>query len=155
MEIERKFLVDRSKWNLVEKNTVYQITQAYIEKNENLTIRVRLKNTKAYLTIKGKTTGISRSEFEYEIPFNDALELINKFASKTITKERFEIFHGKHLWEIDVFHGHLEGLIIAEIELNSENEEFEKPDWILGEVSYDQKYFNANLLDIVSIKDLQ
>lgn len=147
MEIERKFLVDKEKWELVGKPKPKRIVQAYLVRLPEKTIRVRIKDEKGFLTIKGPTVGISRSEFEYEIPLNEANELIEQFADKTIEKYRFEITVGNHLWEVDEFHGKLEGLMIAEIELTSEDEAFEKPDWVTEDVSLDQQYFNSNLVE--------
>lgn len=147
MEIERKFLVNKEKWELVNKSAPKRIVQAYLVRTPEKTIRVRIKDEKGFLTIKGPTVGISRSEFEYEIPLNEANELIEQFADKIIEKYRFEITIGNHLWEVDEFHGKLEGLMIAEIELTSEEETFEKPDWVTEDVSLDQQYFNSNLVE--------
>ncbi len=147
MEIERKFLVNKEKWELVNKPAPKRIVQAYLVRTSEKTIRVRVKGDKGFLTIKGPTVGISRSEFEYEIPLNEANELIEQFADKIIEKYRFEITIGNHLWEVDEFHGKLEGLMIAEIELTSEEEAFEKPDWVTEDVSLDQQYFNSNLVE--------
>ena len=147
MEIERKFLVNKEKWELVSKPSPKRIVQAYLVRTPEKTIRVRIKDEKGFLTIKGPTVGISRSEFEYEIPLNEANELIEQFADKIIEKYRFEITIGNHLWEVDEFHGKLEGLMIAEIELTSEDEAFEKPDWVTEDVSMDQQYFNSNLVE--------
>lgn len=147
MEIERKFLIDHEKWALVEKPEPKHIVQAYLYSSPAKTIRVRTKGSKGFLTIKGATVGISRSEFEYEIPLDEAKQLINQFAEKVIDKHRYEITVGKHLWEIDEFHGKLEGLILAEIELDSEDEIFEKPDWATEDVSLDVQYYNAKLIE--------
>ena len=147
MEIERKFLVDKKIWDLVEKPKPKKIIQAYLFRSPEKTIRVRTKGNKGFLTIKGKTTGISRSEFEYEIPLKEAEQLISEFADKVILKNRYEIKVGDHLWEIDEFHGKLDGLLIAEIELTSENEYFVKPIWALEDVSTDINYFNAKLIE--------
>ena len=147
MEIERKFLVNKAKWELVNKPAPNRIVQAYLVRTPEKTIRIRVKGEKGFLTIKGPTVGISRSEFEYEIPLNEANELIEQFADKVIEKYRYEITVGNHLWEVDEFHGKLEGLMIAEIELTSEEETFEKPDWVTEDVSLDQQYFNSNLVE--------
>ena len=147
MEIERKFLVNKEKWELVNKSAPNRIVQAYLVRTPEKTIRVRVKDEKGFLTIKGPTVGISRSEFEYEIPLNEANELIEQFADKIIEKYRFEITIGNHLWEVDEFHGKLEGLMIAEIELTSEEETFEKPDSVTEDVSMDLQYFNSNLVE--------
>ena len=147
MEIERKFLVDKLEWEKVTKPVPKRIVQAYILNIPEKTVRVRIKGSKGYLTIKGATVGISRSEFEYEIPLTEAQEMIDLFAEKTIEKMRYEFQVGKHLWEIDEFHGKLDGLLIAEIELESEDEAFEKPNWALEDVSTDINYFNAQLIE--------
>jgi CYTH domain-containing protein len=147
MEIERKFLVDKLEWEKVTKPLPKRIVQAYILNSPEKTVRVRIKGNKGFLTIKGATVGISRSEFEYEIPLTEAQEMIDLFAEKTIEKMRYEIQVGKHLWEIDEFHGKLDGLLIAEIELTSENEYFVKPIWALEDVSTDINYFNAKLIE--------
>ena len=147
MEIERKFILDKEKWSRVNKPAPKYIVQAYLHRSPEKTIRVRIKGEQGFLTIKGKTIGISRSEFEYEIPLLEAKEMISQFADKVIEKHRYEIQVGKHLWEIDEFHGKLEGLILAEIELNSEDEPFEKPEWATEDVSLDPQYFNALLIE--------
>ena len=147
IEIEYKFLVNKEKWNALSKPEPSLIVQTYIHKSKNVTVRVRIKGTSAYLTIKGQTIGVSRSEFEYEIPISDAEEMIEQFSTKHIRKFRYEIPVGKHTWEVDVFKGKLDGLILAEIELNSENEAFEKPDWIAEDVSMDEGYYNAVLIE--------
>ena len=142
-EIERKFIVDTSLWETggVEK----KIKQAYLTIHPERVIRVRTANEKAFLTIKGKVSGISRSEFEYEIPFDDAMELFELCESKSVEKTRWvQEVNGK-IWEIDVFEGDNEGLVVAEIELESEQEEFQKPVWALNEVSTDERYYNFYL----------
>jgi adenylate cyclase len=147
MEIERKFLVDPEKWEKEIKPEPKTIIQAYLLRSPEKTIRVRTKGSKGYITIKGPTKGISREEFEYEIPLEDAHEMIRLFADKVIEKKRFEITIGEHTWEIDVFGGKLNGLILAEIELSDEGEAFKRPEWITEEVSTDPNYFNANLIE--------
>lgn len=148
MEIERKFLVDNQLWEKVKKPEGKKIIQAYLTNEVEKSIRIRVKGEKAYVTIKGKQVGISRPEFEYEIPVSDAMEMIYLFADKVIEKTRYEILVGQFIWEIDVFHGKLEGLILAEIELSNENEVFENPEWITTEVSTDPFYLNANLINL-------
>ena len=149
MEIERKFLVKEQLWEAIEKPSPSRIVQAYIVNSAEKTVRIRIKGTKGFLTIKGPTQGISRSEFEYEIPLKDADELISTFAEKVIEKFRYEISFKNHLWEVDVFTGKLEGLYLAEIELNSEDEHFELPEWVGEEVSIDPNYYNSNLINKV------
>lgn len=148
MEIERKFTVDMQKWAEVIKPQPIVIAQAYLSATPECTVRVRLKGDKAYLTIKGKTEGISRAEFEYAIPVDEAKIMMSTLTNKTLSKKRYEIPFGNHTWEVDVFEGKLNGLIIAEIELNSVNENFEKPDWVLEDVSLDPYYYNSNLIEL-------
>lgn len=145
-EIERKFLVSNSILEVIQYIQPKKISQGYISDIDGTTVRVRTKGEKGFLTIKGKSEGISRDEFEYEIPFDDARQLLSKFCSKTLEKERFELVVAEKKWEIDVFHGKLEGLIIAELELESEDEVFELPSWVQEEVSHDRQYYNSNLI---------
>lgn len=146
-EIEYKFLVDHELWNALEKPQPELIVQGFLHRSKALTIRVRIKADKGFLTIKGPTKGISRKEFEYEIPLADAQELISEFTDKHIRKNRYLIpFEGKE-WEVDVFEGKLDGLILAELEVNSEEEKFIKPNWALEDVSQNPTYFNAVLIE--------
>lgn len=121
---------------MCEKNNYYT--------NENQIFRIRQKNEDAFLTLKGKKNGISQLEYEYEINLKEAKKLL-QFCSKIIEKNRFEIFINNKKWELDFFKKENEGLNIAEIELNDENEEISIPKWILQEVSYNRKFSNANL----------
>ena len=146
-EIERKFTVDLEKWNKIEKPEPIQITQSYLSTNPDCTVRVRIKGKKGFLTIKGKSIGISRSEFEYEIPLEEAEQMISSLAQKTLSKLRYEIKVDNHLWEVDVFKGKLDGLIIAEIELSNENEQFTKPEWVIEDVSDNIEYYNSRLIE--------
>jgi adenylate cyclase len=143
-EIERKYLVDKSKLpkKLPKKNI---IKQGYF-KSKDSTIRVRISNNKAYLTIKGKTKGISRSEYEYEIPLSDAIEMHKEFCNERfIEKTRYNIEYKGNIWEVDIFEGKNKGLFMAEIEMENEEYKFEKPEWILEEVSLEGKYNNSQL----------
>ncbi|MFV0365575.1 MAG: CYTH domain-containing protein [Mangrovibacterium sp.] len=144
VEIERKFIVKKG---FVPKGSEQiRIAQAYLSSNINSTIRVRLANEKAYLTVKGKTNGISRLEFEYEIPFEDAEQMMKLSEGVYIDKVRHIYrFEGKK-WEVDVFAGDNEGLIVAECELDSENEQIILPEWIDAEVSGDPRYHNSYLV---------
>ncbi len=146
-EIERKFTVALEKWNKIEKPEPIQIAQSYLSTNPDCTVRVRIKGKKGFLTIKGKTIGISRSEFEYEIPLEEAEQMISSLAQKTLSKLRYEIKVDNHLWEVDVFKGKLDGLIIAEIELSNENEQFTKPEWVIEDVSDNIEYYNSRLIE--------
>lgn len=145
LEIERKFLVDHKKWNELDKPAGKLYRQGYISTNENKTVRVRLTEGEAFLTIKGKSTGATRSEFEYKIPVEDAAQLLNTLAESELSKTRYEIYYKDKLWEVDVFHQANDGLIVAEIELESEDEKFDLPDWVLQEVTDEAKYYNSNL----------
>ena len=145
-EIERKFLVKGD-----FKPDAFQsveITQGYLCKDNGLTVRVRIKGDKGFLTIKGKRTGLSRFEWEKEISENEALALLEQVDSGRIAKTRYLVKNtdGKHVWEVNEFHGDNEGLIVAEIELSDENEPFDKPDWIGEEVTNDPRYYNAQLV---------
>ena len=142
-EIERKFLVNK---NLFKPESEYQyIAQGYLSSTPERTVRVRIKNNRGYLTVKGKNTGISRSEFEYEIPEDDAKELLELCEPSIIVKRRYILNFEDSIWEVDIFEGDNEGLIVAEIDLKSEDEHFNKPDWLGEEVSFDKKYYNSNL----------
>lgn len=141
-EIERKFIIKNNLWN---DKKGYNIVQGYLSTNKEATVRARIMGDKAYLTVKGKTENISRSEFEYEIPVEDAKEML-KLCEKKIEKTRYLEKVGEHIFEVDVFKGDNDGLIVAEIELKSEDETFTKPDWAGDEVSNDTRYFNANLV---------
>jgi CYTH domain-containing protein len=143
LEIERKFLVDTRKWNPTVEGT--RLVQAYLSIEPNPTVRVRIAGEKAYLTIKGRTKTISRPEFEYEIPVNDALEMMKLAISNPVEKIRYEIMHEGFLWEVDVFSEKNEGLVIAELELESEDQLFPQPGWLLTEVSGDRRYYNSYL----------
>ena len=149
-EIERKFLVDKDAWIKQVKTICVHISQAYLHNSKDQTTRLRLRDDKAYLTVKGPTLGLTRSEYEYEIPFQDAEQMILDFKLKVLTRRRYLIDYASKTWEVDVFEGELKGLVIAEIELESEQEMFEKPTWIGKEVSHDPSYFNANLINRLS-----
>jgi len=145
IEIERKYLVKKELWMLLEKPVPFYIRQGYLHSDSMKTIRVRICDDSGFITIKGATTGISRLEYEYAIPSNEAKELLDKMTSSELSKYRYNITINEKIWEVDVFEGANEGLIIAEIELLSENETFELPEWIDIEVSHDPKYSNSSL----------
>lgn len=147
LEIERKFLVDAKAWEMQPKGIPAIISQSYLLNTIEKTIRLRIRDEDAYVTIKGPTEGITREEFEYKIPMADAQIMIDTFNLKVLKKKRFEVRMNKMLWEIDVFEGALSGLILAEVELQSEDETFEKPPWLGQEVSHLAAYYNANLID--------
>lgn len=146
-EIEYKFLVDHAEWSQVTKPKGELIVQGFLHKSESCVVRIRIKGEKGYLTIKGATQGITRREFEYEIPLSDAEEIISSLVDKHIRKIRYEIPFDNRIWEVDEFEGPLEGLILAELEVKSENETFEKPSWATTDVSRDPNYYNAVLID--------
>ena len=142
-EIERKFLVQAC-WQPQDEGM--KIAQGYLSTVPERTVRVRIKGDKGYLTIKGKNQGISRAEFEYEIPVHDAEELLKLAEQPILSKTRYLEKHGNSLWEIDVFAGENQGLVVAEVELPDEQAEFSRPDWLGQEVSGDVRYYNANLI---------
>lgn len=144
-EIERKFLVNHNKWQQIEKPIGNHFRQGYLLTEPNKTIRVRQTSEKGYLTIKGLSVGATRPEYEYEIPWNEATELLDNFAVSELSKIRYNIIFEGKLWEVDKFLGGNQGLIVAEIELKSEDENFEIPDWIDREVTSEEKYYNSNL----------
>jgi len=144
-EIERKFLVVKDSWRDAADSET-RIKQGYLANTANVTLRVRTKGDNAVLTIKGATHGISRAEYEYPIPMDDAEAMLSDLASgPIIDKTRYTIPCGEHVWELDVFHGDNDGLVMAEVELGSEDEDYVRPDWIGDEVSDDPRYYNANL----------
>lgn len=145
-EIERKFLVLNEAFKLAATNKK-NIAQGYLNTNPNRTVRVRIANDKAFLTVKGKgnDTGMTRFEWEKEIPVNEAQSLLLLCEKGVIEKTRFEIPVGNHVFEVDEFYGENQGLVIAEIELSDENEPFEKPSWLGKEVTNDERFYNAYL----------
>lgn len=145
VEIERKFKVASDSWrDSVTRST--SLRQGYVSTKPEATVRVRLENGVGTLTIKSKTKGISRSEFEYDIPNSEATQLLQLCEGPLIEKIRHLVIIGEHTWEIDEFSGDNQGLIIAEIELSSEDESFEKPAWLGKEVSDDARYYNSSLV---------
>lgn len=145
-EIERKFLVVNDNWKAGVESRA-DLKQGYLASQPNATVRVRIAEGRAQLNIKGPTRGISRSEYEYEIPAREAEEILERLAEgAVIEKERFRVRCGGHVWDLDVFKGDNAGLVIAEVELASEEESFEMPDWAGGEVSGDARYYNASLV---------
>ena len=144
-EIERKFLITGEAWRELAKGTAYR--QGYLSTVKERTVRVRTIDDKGFLTIKGITVGATRAEYEYEIPAEDANEMLDDLCEQPIIeKKRYKVPLDGFIWEIDEFGGVNEGLIVAEIELESEDQEFNKPDWIGDEVSGDPRYFNSNLI---------
>ncbi len=144
IEIERKFLVrDRS---ILDGLTGTAFVQGYLSTDPDRTVRVRRAGDRAFLTIKGRSVGAARPEFEYEIPLDDVDALVALCVGSPIVKTRYRIPHGPLAWEIDVFEGENAGLIVAEIELPSETTAVDPPAWVGLEVTDDPRYFNANLV---------
>ena len=146
LEIERKFLVKSNEFQNNSHKKFY-IKQGFLNTNKHRTVRIRISDKKAYLTIKGVSdkSGVSRFEWEKEIPVKEAKQLLLLCEKGIIEKNRYLIKYGLHIFEVDEFLGKNEGLIIAEIELSSENEVFEKPIWLGKEVTGDIKYYNSQL----------
>jgi len=146
-EIERKFLVKNT--DFLKDLNGFKIIQGYLSSDPERNVRVRIKGDQAYLTIKGisNKSGTSRFEWEKEIQVAEAQELLRLCLPGVIDKTRFEIPVGQHIFEIDVFEGENKGLIVAEVELENENDAFEKPDWLETEVTGDVKYYNSYLID--------
>jgi len=145
VEIERKFLLKNEDWRSLPQ-TAIRIKQGYLNSEKERTVRVRIKGEKGFLTVKGKTVNASRLEFEYEIPKSDALQLLKLCERPIIEKIRYEVPLNGNVWEIDEFEGINKGLIMAEVELESENQAFIRPDWIGEEVTSDIRYYNSNLI---------
>ncbi|MCK5378046.1 MAG: CYTH domain-containing protein [Acidobacteria bacterium] len=144
-EIERKYLLAGDGWKNLAEGTLYR--QGYLSTVKERTVRVRTIGEKAFLTIKGITVGISRLEFEYEISLDDAQQMLDELCKKPIIeKHRSKIEYGGLIWEVDEFHGANEGLVIAEVELESADQVIDLPDWVGEEVSGDPRYFNAALV---------
>lgn len=145
-EIERKFLLRNDSWR-AEADEGVTIRQGYLAGSEKSSIRVRVQDDKANINIKSATLDVTRHEYEYPIPLKDANELLNLMSEgPLVEKTRYYVHHGKRHWEIDVFSGDNEGLIVAEIELNNKDEAFERPDWLGEEVSDDPRYYNVCLV---------
>lgn len=143
IEIERKFIARPQNWSQLA--TGEHLRQGYLSRAANATVRVRIQNERATLTIKSRNDGIARSEFEYEIVLADATQLLQLCDGPLIEKIRYCIDYEGHRFEVDVFEGDNAGLIVAEVELQSAEEAVTLPDWIEREVSHDARYFNSNL----------
>lgn len=144
-EIERKFLVQGTEWKRNGPGVAFR--QGYLCATVERVVRVRLEGTQGLLTVKGPTLGTTRLEFEYDIPYADAACMLDELCERPlIEKTRFTVSVGRHVWEIDEFHGDNAGLVVAEIELSAPDEPFERPPWLGREVSDDPRYFNANLI---------
>lgn len=146
LEIERKFLVKGNDYRN-EAYKYYDMVQGYIAHENGRSVRIRITNTESLITIKGPTDakGMSRYEWNHTIDKRDAVELMELCQGSKIEKRRYLVHSGPYVFEIDEFHGENEGLVIAEVELTSENEVFQKPDFIGDEVTGDKRYYNAHL----------
>lgn len=144
-EIERKFLVVGDDWR--EGTSKMRYRQGFLSTEPARTVRVRVTGPRGTITVKGKNVGARRSEFEYEIPVTDAERMLDTLCKRPlIEKVRYTVTIGSHTWEIDVFEGDNAGLVVAEIELGSELETFERPEWLGDEVTDDPRYYNSNLV---------
>ncbi|MCM1109185.1 MAG: CYTH domain-containing protein [Clostridium sp.] len=145
LEIERKFLVKGEFKSLAYAHS--RIRQGYICSGGGRTVRVRIRDEKGYLTIKGPSdrAGLARYEFEHEIALHDALDLLRICEPGVIDKTRYLVRHGRHVWEIDEFYGDNEGLLLAEVELSDEAEEYERPGFIGREVTGDRRFYNSHM----------
>lgn len=152
LEIEHKFLVLNDSWKKKVTES-FEYKQGYLTSDKKRSIRVRTSTDKAWLNIKSATLGSHRLEYEYEIPLKDGMEILFTLCQKPlIEKIRYLVPNQKHIWEIDVFSGENEGLIVAEIELSSIGESFAKPNWVGKEVTMDLRYYNNNLCKLPYIK---
>ena len=144
-EIERKFLVTGDSWKaLVESSSL--LRQGYLSSNAKATVRVRSwDDERAALTLKGKASGMTRAEYEYDIPMDDAREMLEMAKPHVLEKRRHLVPFGGLTWEVDVFEGRHDGLVIAEVELTSEQQVVDLPDWVGSEVTDDNRYYNASL----------
>jgi adenylate cyclase len=141
-EIERKFLVEGTSWR---QSDSVRLSQGYLNRDRHRTVRVRIAGAKAFLTVKGVPQGVTRAEFEYEIPVADAEQMLKLSDGPVIEKSRHVIVHDGSKWEVDEFLGDNAGLVIAEIELTAEDQPFSRPAWLGREVTDDKRYYNSNL----------
>jgi adenylate cyclase len=142
VEIERKFRVTGDAWRN-DSGVLYR--QGYLNRDKLRTVRIRIAGGAAFLTIKGKSTGATRAEFEYPVPMDDAQALLALCDGPLIEKTRYVVLHAGHRWEVDEFAGDNAGLVVAELELSAEDEAFDAPAWLGPEVTHDARYFNSNL----------
>jgi CYTH domain-containing protein len=146
LEIERKFLVNIASWQPPASGTRYR--QGYLSTEPGRSVRIRLAGERAWLTIKGKTVGMTRVEYEYAIPATDATDMLDHMCKRPlIEKTRYRVEVAGLVWEVDEFHGVNAGLLIAEVELADEQQHLELPDWVGREVTGDPRYYNASLAD--------
>ena len=144
-EIERKFLVRDNRYRQSAKPILYR--QGYLSTAKDRVVRVRIKAGRAFLAVKGITNGVTRTEYEYEIPLSEAEHMVAELCEQpVIEKSRYKIEHNGLMWDVDEFHGPNEGLVIAEVHLRDENQQITLPEWIGLEVSGDARYFNSSLV---------
>jgi CYTH domain-containing protein len=144
-EIERKFLVKGTAWKAQAAGTLYR--QGYLSSVKERTVRVRIAGEKGFLTIKGLNKGVTRTEFEYPVPVDDAAAMLDGLCERPlIEKTRYVLPSGGYTWEIDEFHGDNDGLVVAEVELQRADDKPPLPEWAGEEVSSDARYFNSNLV---------
>ncbi len=144
-EIERKFLVKDNRYRQLAEPLFYR--QGYLSTDWHHIVRVRIKPGSAFLAVKGTTNGVTRTEYEYQIPISEAECMLDEICQKPIIeKDRYKVIIGGLKWDIDEFHGANEGLVIAEVELEEENQQIELPEWVGQEVSHEPKYYNSNLV---------
>jgi CYTH domain-containing protein len=145
-EIERKFLVKDDSWRTGDKGKQYR--QGYLSTAKNRTVRIRTAGDEAFITVKGLSTGASRAEYEYKIPFEDAKEMLDHLCEKPlIEKTRYRVPHEDLVWEVDEFAGANRGLVLAEVELNDERQSVALPKWVGQEVTGGDRYYNVNLVE--------
>ena len=153
LEIERKYLVKKYIDFAKIAESKHEICQGYLSCNADVTVRVRIRDNEAFVTVKSRNRGYMRNEWEYRIPLEDGREMLQLPGVLSLSKTRYKVKYDGHIWEIDVFHGKLEGLVLAEIELSSPEEVFDIPDFVGKEVSDDVRYFNSNLVKAVCVPD--
>lgn len=143
-EIERTFLVKNYNFKEMATDTIV-ILQGYLNRDPERTVRIRLANERAFLTVKGKNQGMSRHEFEYEVPLDDGRQMLSLCSGRILDKTRYIVPYKGHIWEVDEYNGELRGLIVTEVELQSEEEEVELPPFAGKEVTGDPRYYNSQL----------
>lgn len=143
-EIERTFLVDEDSYKEMAVLTVH-IIQGYLNRDPERTVRVRILNDSAYLTVKGITRGFERDEFEYEIPLEDGLQILDLCTGRILNKTRYIVPFENFTWEVDEYHGELEGLVVTEVEMDHSDAQISLPPFAGKEVTGDPKYYNSQL----------
>lgn len=143
-EIERTFLVKNYNFKEMATDTIV-ILQGYLNRDPERTVRIRLANERAFLTVKGKNQGMSRHEFEYEVPLDDGRQMLSLCTGRILDKTRYIVPYKGHIWEVDEYNGDLRGRIVTEVELQSEDEEVELPPFVGKEVTGDPRYYNSQL----------